>query len=46
MEREHGLGVLSRVLDEREEFVADRDKNVCHPVLLVGNVSVSKERLW
>ena len=46
MEREQGLGVLSRVLDEREEFVVDRDRNVCDPFLLVGNVSVSKERLW
>ena len=46
MEREQGLGVLSRVLDEREEFVVDRDRNVCDPVLSVGNVSVSKERLW
>ena len=46
MEREKGLGVLSRVLDEREEFIVDRDRNVCDPVLLVGNVSVSKEWLW
>ena len=46
MEREQGLGVLSRVLDEREEFVVDRDRNLCDPVLSVGNVSVSKEWLW
>ena len=46
MEREQGLGVLSRVLDEREQFVVDRDRNVCDPVLSVGNVSLSKERLW
>ena len=46
MEREQGLGVLSRVLDEREEFVVYRDRNVCDPVLSVGNVSVSKERSW
>ena len=46
MEREQGLGVLSRVLDEREEFVIDRDRNVYDPVLSVGEVSVSKEWLW
>ena len=46
MEKEQGLGVLFRVLDEREEFVADRERNVCDPVLSVGNVSVSKEWLW
>ena len=46
MEREQGLGVLSRVLYDREEFVVNRDRNVCDPVLSVGNVSVSKEQLW
>ena len=46
MEREQGLGVLSRALDEMEEFVVDRDRNVCDPVLSIRNVSVSKERLW
>ena len=46
IEREHGLGVLCRVLDEREEFVVDRERKVYDPVLSVGNVSVSKERLW
>ena len=46
MEKEQGLGVLCRVLDEREEFVVDRERNVCDPVLSVGNVSVSKEQLW
>ena len=46
MEKEQGLGVSSKVLDEREEFVADRKRNICDPVLSVGNVSVSKEQLW
>ena len=46
MEKEQGLGVLCRVLDEREEFVVDMERNVCDPVLSVGNVSVSKERMW
>ena len=45
MEREQGLGVLCRVLDEREEFVVDRDRNLYHPILSVGNVSISKEQL-
>ena len=46
MEREQGLGFLSRFLDEREEFLVDGDINVCDPVLSIGNVSVSKEWLW
>ena len=46
MEREQGLMVLSRVLDEREEFIVDRDRNVYDLVLSIENVSVSKERLW
>ena len=46
MEKEQGLGVLCRVLDERQEVVFDRERNVCDPVLSVGNVSVLKERLW
>ena len=46
MEKESGLGVLCRVLDEREEVVVDRERNVCDPIRSVGSVSVSKERLW
>ena len=46
MVREQGLRVLSQILDEREEFIVDRDRNVYDPILSVGNVSVSKERLW
>ena len=46
MEKEQGLGVLCRVLDEREEFVVVGERNVCDHVLSVGNVSVSKEQLW
>ena len=46
MEKEQGLGVLCRVLDEREEVVVDRERNVCDLVLSVGSVSVSKEHLW
>ena len=43
MEIEQGLMVLSRVLDEREEFIIDRDRNVYDLVLLVGEVLVFKE---
>ena len=46
MEKEHGSGILCRVLDEREEVVVDRERNVCDPILSVGSVSVSKEHLW
>ena len=46
MERKKGLEVLNRILDEREEFMVDRDRNVYEPVLSIENVSISKERLW
>ena len=46
MEKEQGLKVLNRVLDEREEFMVDRDINVYDPVLSIENVSVFKDRLW
>ena len=46
MEKEQGSGILCRVLDEREELVVDRERNVCDPILSVCSVSVSKERLW
>ena len=36
----------SRVIDDREEYLVDRDRGVCDPFLSVGSVSVSKERLW
>ena len=46
MKKEQGSGILSRVLDEREEVVVDRERNVCDPILSVCSVSVSKEHLW
>ena len=46
MEKEKGLEGLTRVLDEREEFLVDRDRGVYDPFLSVGNVSVIKEILW
>ena len=32
-------------MDEREEVVVDRERNVCDPILSVCNVSVSKKPL-
>ena len=46
MEKEESSGILCRVLDEREEVVIDRERNVFDPILSVCNVSVSKECLW
>ena len=46
MEKEKGLEGLNQVLDEREEFMVDRDRSVYDPFLSVGNVLVTKERLW
>ena len=34
-----------QVVDDREEFLVDMDRNVCDPFLSVESVSVSKERL-
>ena len=46
MEKEKGLEGPNRILDEREEFLVDRDRGVYDPFLSMGNVSVIKERLW
>ena len=46
MEKEQSSGILCKVLDEREEVVIDRERNLFDPILLVCSVSVSKERLW
>ena len=46
LEKEQGSRVLCRVLDEREEVVVNRERNVCDPILSVSSVSVSKEHLW
>ena len=35
----------SHVIDDREEYLVDRDRGVCDPFLSVGSVSFSKERL-
>ena len=46
MEKEKGLEGLNQVLDEREEFLVDRDRGVYDPYVSMGNVSVIKEILW
>ena len=34
------------VIDDKEDYIVDRDRGVCDPFLSIGSVSVSKERLW
>ena len=34
------------VVDDREDYLVDRDRGVCDPFLSIGSVSVSKESLW
>ena len=46
MDQRKEVQVSGQVIDEREEFLVDRDRNVCDPFLSVESVSVSKERLW
>ena len=46
MDKEKGLQGLNQILDEREECLVDRDREVYDPFLSMGNVSVIKERLW
>ena len=46
MDKGKNLQGFSRILDDREEYLVDRDRGVCDPFLSVGSVSVSKERLW
>ena len=42
MEKAQSSGILCRVLDEREEMVIDRKRNVFDPIMSVCSVSVSK----
>ena len=37
---------FGQVLDDREDYLVDREKGVCDPFLSIGSVSVSKKRLW
>ena len=46
MDKEKGLEGLNQILDEREEFLLDRDRGIYDPFLSVGIVSVIKEWLW
>jgi len=46
MDKEKGLEAFNRILDEREEFLVDRDRGIYDPFLSVRNVSVIKEILW
>ena len=46
MEKGKDLQGFSHILDDREEYLVDMDRGVCDPLLSVGSVSVSKERLW
>ena len=46
MDKGKYLQGFSFILDDKEEYLVDRDRGVCDPFLSVGSVSVSKERLW
>ena len=46
MDQRKEIQVSGQVVDDREEFLVDRDKGVCDPFLSIGSVSVSKEKLW
>ena len=46
MDKEKYLQGFNHILDDREEYLVDRDRGVCDPFLSVGSVSVIKERLW
>ena len=34
------------VIDDKEDYIVDRDRGVCDPFPSIGSMSVSKERLW
>ena len=36
----------SCIVDDREDYLVDRDRGVCDLFLSIGSVTVSKERLW
>ena len=46
MDKGKDLQGFNRILDDREEYLVDRDRGVNDPFLSVGSVSVIKERLW
>ena len=46
MDQGKDLEGFGHILDDREDYLVDRDRGVCDPFLSIGSVSVSKERLW
>ena len=46
MDQGKDLQEFNRILDDREDYLVDRDRGVCETFLSIGSVSVSKERLW
>ena len=46
MDQGKEIQVSGQVVDDREEFLVDRDRSVCDPFLYIGSVSISKEKLW
>ena len=46
MDQGKDLEGFSCILDDREDYLVDRDIGVCDPFLSIESVSVSKERLW
>ena len=46
MDQEKELQGSGRILDDREDYLVDREGGVRDAFLSIGSVSVSKERLW
>ena len=46
MDQQIEVCVSGRVPDDREEFLVDRHRGICDPLLSTGSVSGSKEKLW
>ena len=46
MDQGKEIQVSGQVIDDREDFLVDRDRGVCDPFLSIGSVSVTKEKLW
>ena len=46
MDQGKEIQVSGQVVDDKEEFLVERDRSVCDPFLSIGSVSVSKEKLW
>ena len=46
MDQGKELQGYGHIVDDREDYLVDRDRGVRDPFLSIGSVSVSKERLW